>query len=265
MSSNRSGIIRRMLNVISSGRTDPGRKRQNNEDAFLVDDRLGLYAVADGIGGHEGGEVASRIAVDTLSEVMPGLLTGGDTTPPFSLSLDVEPRISALRYAINLSNQKILQAAAVNPRLVGMGTTVTTLLLAKETAFFAHVGDSRAYLLRNSDFRQITDDHSYVAEQIRAGRLTHEQAKTSSYRHIITRAVGIEREVLVDHGQVRLRKGDIFLLSTDGLTEMVDDNTIKKTISSTSPDEAVERLILLANERGGVDNITAVVVKILDL
>lgn len=254
-----------MLNVISSGRTDPGKKRQNNEDAFLADDRIGLYAVADGIGGHEGGEVASRIVVDTLAEVMPGLLTGGDTTPPFSLSLDVEPKVSALRYAINLSNQKILQAAAVNPGLAGMGTTVTTLLLSRETAFIAHVGDSRAYLMRNGEFRQLTSDHSYVEEQIRAGRLTREQAKTSSYRHIITRAVGIEREVLIDHGQVGLKKGDIFLLSTDGLTEMVDDNAIKAAIASSTPAEAVERLVLLANERGGVDNITAVVVKILNL
>ena len=252
-----------MLKVISSGGTDPGRKRKNNEDAFLVNDRIGLYAVADGIGGHEGGEVASRIAMDTLIEVLPGLISGGDTTPPFSLSLDVDPKISALRYAITLSNQKIYQAAAKNPALVGMGTTVTVLMLGRETAYLAHVGDSRAYLLRKGELRQITNDHSYVAEQIRAGRLTHEQARFSTYRHVITRAVGIDRDVTVDHAQAAAKFGDVFLLCTDGLTEMLEDPEIKAVLLTKEPQEAVERLIAMANERGGVDNITAVVVKII--
>lgn len=252
-----------MLNVISSGGTDPGRKRKNNEDAFLVNDRLGLYAVADGIGGHEGGEVASRIAMDTLLDVMPGLISGGDTTPPFNLSLDVDPKISALRYVITLTNQKIYQAATQNPALHGMGTTVTVLLLNRESAYIAHVGDSRAYLLRNGGLKQITNDHSYVAEQIRAGRLTHEQARLSTYRHVITRAVGIDRDVAVDHAQVAVKSGDIFLLCTDGLTEMVEDTEIKSVLLTKEPQEAVNRLIAIANEHGGVDNITAVVVKII--
>ncbi len=252
-----------MMKILSSGGTDPGKKRKNNEDSFLQDDGLGLYAVADGIGGHEGGEVASRIAMDTFREVLPGLLKGNDVTPPFSLSLDVEPRISALRYAITLSNQKILQTASINPALTGMGTTITALLLCRGAAYIAHVGDSRAYLLRSGECSQITNDHSFVAEQIRAGKLTAEQAKTSAYRHIITRAVGIDREVSVDHATLEVKENDTFLLCTDGLTEMVADSEICAILAECAPAAATENLIRRANEQGGVDNITAVVFKIL--
>jgi protein phosphatase len=253
-----------MMRILSSGGTDPGKKRKNNEDSFLQDDSLGLYAVADGIGGHEGGEVASRMAMDTLREVLPGLLKGNDVTPPFSLSLDVEPKISALRYAITLSNQKILQAASLNPALTGMGTTITVVLLSRGTAYIAHVGDSRAYLLRSGECDQITNDHSFVAEQIRAGKLTAEQAKTSTYRHIITRAVGIDREVSIDHATLAIKQDDTFLLCTDGLTEMVDDGEIRAILAGGAPAAATENLIRRANEQGGVDNITAVVFKILE-
>lgn len=252
-----------MMKILSSGRTDPGKKRTNNEDSFLLNEDLMLYAVADGIGGHQAGEVASRIVVDTLSEVIPGLLKGNDVTPPFSLSLDVEPRISALRYAITLSNQKILQASAQNPALAGMGTTITSVLLWHGTAFIAHVGDSRAYLLRSGECRQITSDHSFVAEQIRAGKLTPEQAKTSTYRHIITRAVGIDREITVDHATFTVKENDTILLCTDGLTEMVEDSEICRIIGDPSPEAATGNLIRRANELGGVDNITAVVLRIL--
>ena len=254
-----------MMKILSSGGTDPGKKRKNNEDSFLRDDGLALYAVADGIGGHEGGEVASRMAMDTLREVLPGLLKGKDTTPPFSLSLDVEPRISALRYAITQSNQKILQAASINPALTGMGTTITAVLLCHGTAFIAHVGDSRAYLLREGQCDQITNDHSFVAEQIRAGKLTAEQAKISTYRHIITRAVGIDREVSVDHATIAVKENDTILLCTDGLTEMVDDSEICAILAESAPAAATESLIRRANEQGGVDNITAVVFKILEI
>ena len=254
-----------MVKILSSGRTDPGKKRKNNEDAFLLDDSIGLYAAADGIGGHEGGEVASHIAVDTLLEVMPGLLKGDDTTPPFSLSLDVEPRVSALRYAITLSNQKILQTAALNPPLSGMGTTMTALALGRETASLAHVGDSRAYLLRSGILKQLTNDHSFVAEQIRAGKLTPDEARTSTYRHVITRAIGIDKEVSVDHLTLGIQQHDTFLLCTDGLTEMVEDGEIGGILADASPDAATFRLIKAANDRGGVDNITAVVIRILEV
>lgn len=253
-----------MIKVTSSARTDPGKKRKNNEDAFLLDDQHGLYAAADGIGGHEGGEIASRITVDTLAEVMPGLLRGDDVTPPFSLSLDVDPRISALRYAITLSNQKILQTAAQNPSLAGMGTTISALILWRETASIAHVGDSRAYLLREGELRQLTSDHSFVAEQIRAGKLTPEQARASTYRHVITRALGIDKDVSIDHVSLSIRKNDTLLLCTDGLTELVEDAEIGRILDEGPPETATYRLIRTANERGGVDNITAVVVSIVE-
>lgn len=254
-----------MIKTLSSGRTDPGKKRKNNEDALFINDEMLLYAVADGIGGHQGGEIASRITVDTLAEVMPSLLRGDDVTPPFSLSLDVEPRVSALRYAINLSNKKILQASSVNPSLTGMGTTITALLLWKDKAFIAHVGDSRAYLLRDGTLSQITHDHSLVAEQVRSGKITAEQARASSHRHIITRAVGIDREVEIDHVTLELKRNDLFLLCTDGLTEMVDDKDLLPIVAGNSLPEMPSALVQRANEGGGVDNITAVIVKILDI
>jgi protein phosphatase len=253
------------MKILSAGGTDPGKKRANNEDSFLLDDRLGLYAVADGIGGHEGGEIASRMAMETFTEVLPDLLTGEHLTPPFSLTQDVDPKLSALRYSITLSNQKIVNAAAQNPSLTGMGTTITSLLLSRDTAYLAHVGDSRAYLFRSGTLKQITADHSYVAEQIKAGRLTPEQARTNPYRHVITRAVGIDREVAVDHATLALQKNDTFLLCTDGLTELVENGDIAAVLARTTPQAVVEELIRLANERGGVDNITVVVVTIVEL
>lgn len=253
------------MRILSFGKTDPGKKRNNNEDSLLLSPGIGLFAVADGIGGHEGGEVASRIAMETLSEVMPGLLTGKDSTPPNSISLEVEPRISALRYAITLSNKKILKAAAENGALYGMGTTITAVLFGKETAFLAHVGDSRAYLLRSGELTQVTNDHSLVAEQVRAGKLSAKEAKTSSYRHVITRAVGIDQEVIIDHARIQVKPQDTFLLCTDGLTEMVDDAEILNILRGSSPEHAPDHLIRAANERGGVDNITAIVLRIEDI
>ncbi len=254
-----------MTKTLSSGGTDPGKKRTNNEDSFLVNDDLLLYAVADGIGGHQGGETASRIAMETLAEVLPGLLRGDDMTPPFSLSIDMEPRISALRYAITLANQKIFNTSTLNPSLTGMGTTVTVLLLWRDKGYLAHVGDSRAYRLRNGSLSQITYDHSLVAEQVRAGKITQDQARTSSHRHIITRAVGIDREVEIDHMTVDIRKNDRYLLCTDGLTEMVDDKDLLPIVAADAVAAAPAALIRRANEQGGVDNITAVVVKVLEI
>ncbi len=250
------------MKILSSGRTDPGKKRANNEDAYLVDDRLGLFAVADGIGGHEGGEIASRLIVETLRELAPDILSGHDSTPPYSVSRDVEPRAAALRYALTLANAKIFQTTVSRPSLTGMGSTATVLHLWRGRAFVAHIGDSRAYLLRAGKMCQITDDHSLVAEQVRAGTLTPRQAQTSSYRHVITRAVGIDREIVVDQATLAVEEGDVLLLCTDGLTEMVTDDKIASTLSAFLPDGATEALIRLANGQGGVDNITVVVVKI---
>jgi protein phosphatase len=248
------------MKATSFGGTDAGKKRTNNEDSFLVDDGPSLYAVADGIGGSEGGEVASRIAVETLASTLPDLLKepGGATGPGRSAGL--HPEDAALFSAVTLAHQNILREQERNPGLAHMGTTLTALLLKKGQAFLAHVGDSRAYCLRAGTLRQLTGDHSLVAEQIRAGALTPELARMSPYRHVITRALGAGPEVRPDILRHTLEKGDRFLLCTDGLSEMVDDREIARIIENSEPREAVQELIAAANRNGGVDNITVVAV-----
>ena len=253
------------MKITSFGGSDAGKKRTNNEDVYLLNDDLGLYAVADGVGGSEGGEVASRMAVETLASSMRDLLGEKDRTPPAGLVRAADPALSALQLAFFLSNRVIREARAQTPALAGMGTTLTTLLLKDKHAFLAHIGDSRAYLLRSGEFKQLTIDHSLVGEQVHQGVLTREQARTSSYRHVITRALGIDEEVRINLAKHPLHRGDRFLLCTDGLTEMVEDEEIAGMLSSLPPREAVQKLLVAANDRGGVDNITVVVVELAEI
>lgn len=253
------------MKITSFGGTDTGKKRSNNEDAFLLNDALGLYAVADGIGGNEGGEVASRTAVDTLAESLPGLLGDQDRTPPTGSVRAGDPSFSALQLAITLANRSIRRARSETPALENMGTTLTALLLRNKNAIIAHVGDSRAYLLRSGAFTQLTNDHSLVGEQVRRGMISREQARTSPVRHVITRALGIDEDIPIDLAKHPLKKGDRILLCTDGLTEMVDDREISSILGGAEPREAVQKMLAAANKRGGVDNITAVVVQVKDI
>jgi len=248
------------MTIISAGKTDTGKTRKNNEDSYLVDEGLGLYAVADGIGGHEGGEVASRMAIEGLSQIVRERCSAAD----HGISAECDPAGTELSRAFTLVNGTIRQAAAENPALLHMGTTLTALLFRETTAHLAHVGDSRAYRLRAGVLTQVTADHTVIADQVRAGLLTPEQAQKSPYRHVITRALGIDQELIADLQVLEARPDDTFLLCTDGLTEMVDDAEIRKILSSASPQEAAERLVREANGRGGVDNITVVVVQIKD-
>jgi len=253
------------MRFLSFGATDPGKKRANNEDAHLVDDRLGLYAVADGVGGSEAGEVASRIAVDTIAVAMPDLLGDKDRTPPMGSRSGDVPELAAFRHAVVLANRNIREEAERNPARTGMGTTLTALLLMRKRAFLAHIGDSRAYRLRGGTLAQLTTDHSVVAEQMRSGLITPEQARTSPYRHVITRALGIDREAAPDLIEQPVKTGDTFLLCSDGLTEMVGDSEIGRILARSAPRDAARKLIDAANEQGGVDNITAVVVQVVEI
>lgn len=250
------------MKVESSGATDTGKKRSNNEDSFLVREQSGLYAVADGIGGHEGGEAASRIAVETLTTVVSDLLGDKDRTPPSGSSRNTERETFALQQSFSLANQGIRQEQAANALLSNMGTTLTALLLARGKAFFGHIGDSRAYLLRAGQLKQLTHDHSLVAEQVRAGVLKPAQARTSPNRHVITRALGVADEAQPDFAFHAVQRDDMILLCSDGLTEMVDDLAIGKMLTGCPPQESVKKLIKAANDRGGVDNITVVVVRV---
>jgi serine/threonine protein phosphatase PrpC len=250
------------MTILSAGKTDTGKTRQNNEDAYVIDDGTGLYAVADGIGGHEGGEVASRMAIDDLARTIREQSIGPDDTPPHGISAKGDALADALGRALMLANASIRKAASESPALAGMGTTVTALLFREGKAHLAHVGDSRAYRLRRGVLSQVTEDHTVIAEQLRAGLLTPAQARKSPYRHVITRALGIDPELSIDHRAIDVRTGDTFLLCTDGLTEMVDNAAIQQILSSAPPREAAELLVREANSRGGVDNITVVVIRI---
>ena len=228
-------------------RTDPGLVRDHNEDAVLPeagtdgsDDHL-VTAIADGMGGHAGGEIASETAISTVAAV------AGD---------------AAIR--IEAANLAVLDAASHRPRLSGMGTTLTVGIFdGRGTLQIGHVGDSRAYLLRDAKLTRVTTDHSFVGEMLATGRMTEEEAEVHPYRSVLTRAVGLEATVEVDVHRLDLADGDRILLCSDGITAMIDDDAIRSVLT-TEPDSgrAAEALITIANAAGGADNITAVVVDV---
>ncbi len=251
------------LKVISAGLTDVGRKRNHNEDSFLIDDELQLYVVADGMGGHAGGGTASRIAVETIDKELRKARDSREN--PFVSVPNLQDALipEALRGAVEKACLAIYTAAQEDPRLSGMGTTVISLVVRDDQAFFAHVGDSRAYLIRGELIQQISEDHSLVNEQIKAGMITPEEAKHSRYKNIITRSVGFEEEVQVDVMGVIIEPGDVYLLCSDGLANMLEDREIHELVNSTSNFQDVpKRLVDMANERGGDDNITVIVVQV---
>src|SRR5947209_14386967 len=237
--------------------TDVGRKREHNEDnmAFVIPkDSLvmaskgALFIVADGMGGHAAGEVASEIAVDTVSNM-------------YYQEDSNDVAVSLLR-AIRRANASIHQRAAENLLRTGMGTTCVAAVLRGNMAYIANVGDSRAYLLRGTHVKQISQDHSWVAEQVRAGLLTEEQARTHAQRNVITRCLGTQAEVDVDVFPEELHEGDSLVLCTDGLSGLVSDEELQRIVEQFVPQESVYHLVERANENGGPDNITAIVVRV---
>ena len=237
--------------------TDVGRKREHNEDnmAFVIpkDSQVmaskgALFIVADGMGGHAAGEVASEIAVDTVSNM-------------YYQEDSNDVAVSLLR-AIRRANSSIHQRAAENLLRTGMGTTCVAAVLRGNMAYIANVGDSRAYLLRGNQVKQISQDHSWVAEQVRAGLLTEDQARTHAQRNVITRCLGTQAEVDVDVFHEELREGDCLVLCTDGLSGLVSDEELQRIVDQFVPQESVYHLVERANENGGPDNITAIVVRV---
>jgi protein phosphatase len=249
------------MKTASAGLTDVGRKRNHNEDSFLIDDDLQLYVVADGMGGHAGGGTASRIAVETIDRELRKVRDARGAAFEYRGNLQESPLPEAIRHAVEQACIAIFHAAQEDPRLAGMGTTVIALLVKDEHAFFAHVGDSRAYLIRGDLIQQISEDHSLVNEQIKAGMITPEEAKHSRYKNIITRSVGFEEEVQVDVMGLVTELGDTFVLCSDGLANMIEDRELLEIMQQLPLEEVPKRLVDLANERGGDDNITVVVVR----
>jgi serine/threonine protein phosphatase PrpC/CRP-like cAMP-binding protein len=245
----------------SWARTDIGRKRKHNEDSYLVDEALGLYAVADGMGGHAAGEVASAQAVKSIREA---LADGKPVLDSFARSPTVESRehvAQLMERAIHKACADIYAMAGSDLGKRGMGTTVVALLAAGKKAVVGHVGDSRVYLYRNGRAHQLTEDHTIIQEQLKRGLITREQVPTAENKNVITRAVGIQPSVAVDTLVTDLLPGDLFVLCSDGLHGYLDDAELPQLFAQER-DKLPDLLIDLALQRGGKDNITAVCLSI---
>jgi protein phosphatase len=248
------------VKIAADGLTDVGQVRSSNQDSFLVAAPEGLFIVADGMGGHAGGEIASSLAVQEIARY---LKQNGEILKPLGDErTHPDARVAnTLIGAVNYASTKIYERALEEPSLRGMGTTATVCRIVDGHAYVAHVGDSRCYLMRCGYIYQITNDHSLVSEQVRAGILTKEEAESHHLSNVITRSVGYQEEEDVDTTSFELEDGDVILLCSDGLTRKITDKEIS-LIARELETQAVKRLIAMANERGGEDNITIVILKV---
>jgi protein phosphatase len=289
------------------GQSDPGRKRERNEDSYLVDTETGVMAVADGMGGHQGGSTASRMAVEYLgkelaevrgnfdaalleqvqlhgsirtTEEMPIVtdlaepstppagsapvgpqapVRGSDPTLPPGMVAAFSPALEVMRGVVKRASSAIFEASWAKPELRGMGTTLTAMLVHGGRAHVVHAGDSRCYVFRDGQLRQLTEDHSWIAEQLRAGSISEAEAKSSKFRHVITKSIGFERDIEADTKSVPVSAGDCFLLCSDGMTNHVEHGELERIVAMTWYRRLPATLVELANSRGGDDNITVVV------
>lgn len=249
------------MNVASFALTDVGRRRTENEDGFVADEEVGLFAVCDGMGGHAAGEIASSLALEIVRKEV-----RSNTRILRALAADASGQhraaaVELMERAVQRACAEIYRMAEAEPAKRGMGTTCAALLIAGGKGVIAHVGDSRIYLLRDNRLHQLTEDHTLVQTQLKQGVITPDQADTSPFRNVITRAVGIQESVQVDTLLTDILPGDLFLLCSDGLHGYLNESETQKLLSSESPEALPRILIDLANERGGRDNITAVVVR----
>jgi len=253
------------VQIVSSGLSDVGRVRTNNEDSFRIVEALNLYILSDGMGGEAHGEVASAMAVDVINKYCEAEKEDSGATVLDEVPASISSQTRRLKNAVAQANFQIFQSAQKNPEQRGMGATITTLWLKDTLMSIAHVGDSRAYLLRNGNLQQLTNDHSLVAEQVRRGLITPQQAEESEMQSVLLRALGAHPEVEIDVDEVEIIPRDVLLLCSDGLTRMVTEPEIAGALQAeTIPSAAAERLIALANENGGVDNVTVIVVRFED-
>jgi serine/threonine protein phosphatase PrpC len=252
-----------MPSIRSHGQTDVGRVRKLNEDAFLVDDELGLYVVADGMGGHAAGEVASEVALDEILGMVKNRRAVLDTFRAEPDEQTAEGVRRMLESAVQAATYMVFGIAQFEPSHQGMGTTSSSLIIAGNHAFVAQVGDSRVYQCRSGVVAQITDDHTLVNMQLKAGVITAEEAKTSRYQNVITRAVGIKDHVEVDTFHLGILPDDRFLLCSDGLTGYINDpHELAQLMQIPDLQAATAALIDLANNRGGKDNITVILLEV---
>ncbi len=275
------------------GQSDPGKKRERNEDSYLVDPALGVMAVADGMGGHQGGATASRMAVELLARDLAAARGDFDAAVKKQHDLGVRtteeiaaveeptgehpavraedgdgaggaalvfsPALELMRNIVRRASSGIFEAAFDDPELRGMGTTLTAVLLHAGKAHLVHAGDSRCYMFRDGQLRQLSDDHSWIAEQLRSGTISEAEAKASKFRHVITKSIGFERNIEADLKSVPVSPGDCFLLCSDGMSNYVEHGELERIVAMTWYRRLPQQLIELANDRGGDDNITVVV------
>ena len=245
------------MNYTFCTRTDPGRTRDNNEDAVVHDDDTHLCVLADGMGGYNAGEIASGMATAFIKSEMTRWLSEAGRHAKIN-----EIR-RALEICVDNANRSIFNASDSNPQYSGMGTTLVVGVFHGSTLVLGHIGDSRCYRLRNHDLVQITKDHSLLQEQIDAGLITPEQAATSANKNLVTRALGVEDAVMLELNEHRVEVGDIYLMCSDGLSDMVDDGEIASILDSEDAlDQKAVLLVAAANEHGGRDNITVLLVQV---
>lgn len=232
------------------GLSDLGLKRRKNEDAYLINESWGLYVICDGMGGHRGGDVASQLAIKTINDC-------------FEKDL-LEKNISLLNHSIQQANNIIWEQGNINPEWHEMGTTVTAALINGLKLEIAHVGDSGCYLFRAAEINRINRDHTLAQEMVDQGIIKTSEKRLSSYNHILTRALGVERQVLVDNYELELSEGDLLLLCSDGLSDMLEENEILNIVAGFEDDlnKTASMLLQQALERGGFDNITLILIRI---
>jgi protein phosphatase len=251
------------MRLLSYGLSDVGRKRPHNEDAWLCDDQMGLYVVADGVGGHAKGEVASQ---ESIEQVQNWVRAGKDRIEAFRSNPESEDFGYQVRRLVESAVQQacymVFGMAELDPERKGMSTTISALLVSGPSAFIAQVGDSRVYLMREGEVQQLTEDHTLINYKLKHGLITEEEARKAPGKNVITRAVGHRDYVEVDTTRVQITPGDRFMLCTDGLHGYLQDKEISPLLSLEPMQDAARQFIALANARGGRDNITTVIVSV---
>jgi serine/threonine protein phosphatase PrpC len=258
----RSRVVGGLLRIEVAGETNVGMKRTHNEDNFSIIEESGLYIVADGMGGHASGEIASKMAVDAMREFFALTANDPERTWPYKMDRSKGYEENRLITGIKLANLRIFESSQRDPRQRGMGTTIVALFAVENGVYLAHVGDSRVYRMREGKFEQLTEDHSLLNDYIKMKRLTAEEIANFPHKNVIVRALGMKDTVKVDTRLEQPRAGDVYLLCSDGLSGPVAEPEMLDALSGTDDlKTAASRLIARANENGGPDNITVVLAR----
>ncbi len=249
--------------IAHAGFTHVGMKRDHNEDAYVIDPEQGLYIVADGMGGHNSGEIASKMAIETVVNFFRATNADNEVTWPYKYDRSMDEAENRLTVSAKLANSRIWEMSQRNDLYRGMGTTLVLLHVCNDLTYLVNVGDSRAYLFRDGKLVQQTEDHSLLNDYLKSGRITPAEAETFPHKNVIIRALGIKKEVQVDIFRIPPRRSDVFLMCSDGLSDMVPTDVLED-ILLTTPDirTASKLLVREANQRGGNDNITVVLAQI---